>query len=138
MVDKHLSPRRFVVTLLTGFSAFALVLASLGIYGVISCTVSQRQQEIAIRLALGASARDVQRRIMLQTVRPAGIGLVIGVAASWLLGRTLTGLLFGVTPTDPLTFGAMVLLLAIVAAVAGCLPARRASRIDAIAALRAS
>jgi ABC-type antimicrobial peptide transport system permease subunit len=132
------SPRRFVVWLLTGFSAFALVLASLGIYGLISYAVTQRTQEIAIRMALGASARDVQSRILLQTLGLAGIGLLIGVAASWTLGKAVTSLLFGVTATDPVTFGAMFLLLGLVAAIAGYLPARRASRIDPIAALRAN
>ncbi len=136
LIDKAISPRRFVVWLLTGFSAFALVLASLGIYGLISYSVSQRKQEIAIRMALGASARDVQARIMRQTLSLAGIGMLIGVAASWLLGRALTGLLFGVTATDPLTFAVTALLLGSVAAVAGYLPTRRAARIDPIMALR--
>jgi predicted permease len=138
IVDKHVSPRRFVVSLLTSFSAFALVLASLGIYGLISYSVNQRQKEIAIRLALGASAGDVQLRIMRQTLTLAALGLLIGVPASWLLGRTLTSLLFGITASDPVTFAAMFLLLAIVAGVAGYLPSRRASRIDPIMALRAT
>jgi predicted permease len=136
LIDKAVSPRRFVVWLLAGFSAFALVLASLGIYGLISYSVTQRTQEIAIRMALGASARDVQARIMRQTVGLAGIGMIIGVATSWLLGRALTGLLFGVTASDPVTFAATSLLLGIVAAAAGYLPTRRASRIDPIMALR--
>jgi predicted permease len=138
LMDKAVSPRRFVVWLLAGFSAFALVLASLGIYGLISYAVTRRTAEIAIRMALGASARDVQTRILLQTLSLAGIGMLIGLAASWLLGRVLTGLLFGVTATDPMTFAAMVLLLAFVSAIAGYLPARRASRIDPITALRAN
>ena len=138
IVDKHVSPRRFVVSLLTSFSAFALVLASLGIYGLISYSVNQRQKEIAIRLALGASPGEVQVRIMRETLTLAALGLLIGVPASWLLGRTLTGLLFGITASDPVTFAAMFLLLAIVAGVAGYLPSRRASRIDPIMALRAT
>jgi predicted permease len=137
LIDKAASPRRFVVWLLAGFSVFALVLASLGIYGVIAYSVSQRKQEIAIRMALGAAARDVQARIMLQTLGLAGLGMLIGIAASWLLGRTLTGLLFGVTATDPMTYAGMALLLGAVAALAGYLPARRAARIDPIIALRA-
>jgi ABC-type antimicrobial peptide transport system permease subunit len=137
LIDKAASPRRFVVWLLAGFSAFALVLASLGIYGVIAYSVSQRTQEIAIRMALGAVARDVQARIILQTLGLAGLGMLIGIAAAWLLGRTLTGLLFGVTATDPMTYVGMALLLGAVAALAGYLPARRAARIDPIIALRA-
>jgi predicted permease len=136
LVDKSVSPRRLVVILLGGFAVFALILASLGIYGLISYSVNQRTQEIGIRMALGASARDVQSRIVVQTLRLAAIGMAIGGAASWAIARSLTGLLFGVTPTDPATFGGMLLILAMVATLAGYLPARRASRIDPLVALR--
>ena len=138
MVDRAVSPRRFVVWLLGGFAGFALVLASLGIYAVISYSVSQRTQEIGIRMALGASAETLQRSILLQTLGLAGIGMVIGVVASWALARTLSGLLFGVTSSDPVTFTGMLVVLTGVAALAGYLPARRASRIDPMSALRMS
>jgi predicted permease len=138
IVDKAVSPRRFVVLLLGGFAMFALVLASLGIYAVISYSVQQRTQEIGIRMALGASAGDVQLRIVLQTLGLAAIGIVIGTAASWGLARLLQSFLFGVTSTDPLTFAAMIGILAAVAVAAGYLPSRRASRIDPMSALRAS
>jgi predicted permease len=137
LVDKSVSPRRFLVLLLGGFAAFALILASLGIYGLISYSVSQRTQEIGIRMALGASARDVQTRIVGQTLRLAAIGMAIGMIASWLLGRSLSGLLFRVSATDPLTFAAMLVVLGLVATLAGYVPARRASRIDPLVALRA-
>ena len=138
MVDRAVSPRRFVVWLLGGFAGFALVLASLGIYAVISYSVSQRTQEIGIRMALGASAETLQRSILLQTLGLAGIGMVVGVVASWALARTLSGLLFGVTSSDPVTFLGMLVILTAVAALAGYLPARRASRIDPMSALRMS
>lgn len=138
MVDHAVSPRRFVVWLLGGFAGFALVLASLGIYAVISYSVSQRTQEIGIRMALGASAETLQRSILLQTLGLAGIGMVVGVVASWVLARALSGLLFGVTSSDPVTFLGMLVILTGVAALAGYLPARRASRIDPMAALRMS
>jgi predicted lysophospholipase L1 biosynthesis ABC-type transport system permease subunit len=137
LVDKAVSPRRFVVIPLTGFSAFGLILASLGIYAVISYSVAQRTQELGIRMALGASAQDLQARIVLHTLGLAGMGMVLGISASWMLSRALRDLLFGVTSTDPATFVGMVVTLAAVAALAGYLPARQASRIDPMAALRA-
>ena len=137
IVDQSVSPRRFTVLLLGGFAVFALILASLGIYALISYSVNQRTQEIGIRMALGASARDVQAGILGQTLRLALIGLVMGSGASLLLARSASGLLFGVTAGDPQTFAGMIGVLAIVALAAGYLPARRASRIDPMVALRA-
>jgi predicted permease len=138
LVDKSVSPRRFVVLLLGGFSLFALILASLGIYGVISYSVNQRTQEIGIRMALGASAGTVQRSILLQTLGLAVIGMLIGITGSWVLARAISGMLFGVSSTDPVTFAVMLIVLTTVAAAAGYFPARRASRIDPMIALRES
>ncbi len=137
LVDKAVSPRRFFVLLLGGFALFALVLASLGIYGVISYSVNQRTQEIGIRMALGASAKQLQLRILLQTLTLASAGIVLGAAISWTVARVLQRFLFEVKTSDPLTFGLMFLVLTVVAAIAGYLPARRASRIDPMIALRA-
>ena len=136
LVDKSVSPRRLIVFMLGGFAVFALVLASLGIYALISYSVSQRTQEIGIRMALGASAGDVQSRIVMQTLRLSIIGIVLGVVGSAVLARSASGLLFGVTAGDPLTFAVMLLVLLAVALLAGYLPARRASRIDPLVALR--
>jgi predicted permease len=136
LVDKSVSPRSFLVLLLGGFAMFALVLASLGIYGLISYSVSQRTQEIGIRMALGASARDVQARIVMQTLSLAAIGMVLGTIVSWLAVRSAESLLFGVTPRDPGTFVGMLIVLTCVALVAGYVPARRASRVDPMVALR--
>jgi predicted permease len=138
LVDKSVSPRRFVVLLLGGFAMFALVLASLGIYGVISYGVNQRTQEIGIRMALGASASRLQAGIIGQTLGLAAVGILIGAVASRVLARALGGMLFGVTATDPLTFLGMPVVLTMVAVAAGYLPARRASRIDPSIALRAN
>ena len=137
IVDRSVSPRRFLVLLLGGFAGFALVLASLGIYGLISYSVNQRTQEIGIRMALGASARDVQGGIIRQTLKLATIGMALGTIASWIMAQSAAGLLFGITARDPGTFLVMLLVLTLVAIVAGYLPARRASRIDPMVALRA-
>jgi predicted permease len=136
IVDKSVSPRRFTVWLLAAFAAFALVLASLGIYALISYSVNQRTQEIGIRMALGATTFDVQRQIVGQTLWLTAIGVTVGAAASWALARGLEGLLFGVTAGDPQTFVGMLLVLTMVATLAGYLPARRASSIDPMIALR--
>ncbi|HEU5023274.1 MAG TPA: ABC transporter permease, partial [Bryobacteraceae bacterium] len=138
LVDKSLSPRRFLALLLGGFAAFALLLAAVGTYAVISHSVNQRTLEIGIRMALGASAANLQSRILLNTLGLVGAGLMLGMAASGMLTGLLQGLLFGVTPGDPLTFIAIGATLVAVAALAGYLPARRASRIDPMVALRAN
>jgi predicted permease len=138
LVDKAVSPRRFLVVLLAGFAAFALILASLEIYAVISYSVSQRVQEIGIRMALGASAAGLQGQILLHTFGLAALGLALGMAASRVLSNTLGSLLFGVTSGDPVTYVGVGALLIVVAAVAGYIPARRASRIDPMVALRSN
>jgi len=138
LVDKATSPRRFVVMMLAGFSGFALVLAALGIYAVISYSVQQRTQEIGIRTALGASPGSLQARIILETLRLAAVGLGIGLCGSLILTRSLSSLLFGVKWHDPASFTGTVVVLVVVAVIAGYLPARRASQIDPINALRSN
>ena len=138
LVDRAVSPRRFLVLLLTGFAAFALILASLGIYAVISFSVSQRVQEIGIRMALGASAMRLQSRIVLRTLGLAALGVALGMASARALSSVVASLLFGVTSGDPATFIGMGALLTIVAAIAGYIPAFRASRIDPMVALRSN
>jgi predicted permease len=138
LVDRAVSPRRFLVLLLAGFAAFALILASLGIYAVISFSVSQRVQEIGIRMALGASATDLQRRIVLRTLGLAALGLALGMAGSRVLSSALGSLLFGITTGDPATFIEVGALLIAVAAIAGYIPAWKASRIDPMVALRSN
>src|SRR5713226_443570 len=136
LVDKAASPRRFVVVLLGGFASFALILASLGIYALISYSVGQRNQEIGIRMALGASPSMIRGLILGETLRLASVGVVIGLGAALMSTRLAASLLYGVTPTDPLTFGGMLLTLGAVATFAGYLPAIRAARIQPMSLLR--
>jgi predicted permease len=136
IVDRAVSPRRFFILLVAAFAGLGLLLAALGIYGVISYSVTQRTQEIGIRMALGATTGQVQLGVIGRTLRLTLIGIATGSIASLVVARAITALLFGTTPTDPVTFAAVILALATVALFAGYLPARKASRIDPMVALR--
>jgi len=138
LVDHAVSPRRFFVMLVGMFAALGLVLASLGIYGVISYSVTRQTQEIGIRMALGATAGRVQMGVISKTLRMALIGIGVGTVASIVVARVIASLLFATDPTDPPTFFGMVIILATVAFVAGYIPARRASRIHPMVALRSN
>jgi predicted permease len=136
LVNHANSSRRFFMLLVASFAGLGLLLAALGIYGVISYSVTQRTQEIGIRMALGASMGQVQLNVIVKTLRLALVGVAAGTAASLLVSKAIAALLFGTAPTDPVTFAATILLLGTVALVAGYLPARRASRINPMVALR--
>src|SRR5262245_41362400 len=128
--------QRFQMTLLTVFAALALILSATGVYSVMAFAVARRTHEMGIRLALGATARDVLKLVVGQGMKLALAGVGIGLAAAFGLARLMRGLLFGVSALDPLTFIAVALLLAVVALVACYIPARRATRVDPLTALR--
>jgi putative ABC transport system permease protein len=136
VVSRSTSRQRFNMWLMTVFGVSALVLAAIGIYGLMAYSVEQRTQEIGIRLALGANAAKVRTMIVRQGMALASAGVVVGLAAAFGLARLMETLLFGVTTRDPLVFAGVPLLLTLVAFVAVWLPARRASRVDPISALR--
>jgi putative ABC transport system permease protein len=136
VVSDSVGQRRFQMWLVSGFAASALLLACIGIYGVVSWSVSRRTNEIGIRMALGARSADVHRMIMSQALRPVAGGLVLGVGAALALGRVQNSLLFGVSPRDPLTILAVAALLSGVATLACYIPSRRAARDDPLEALR--
>jgi predicted permease len=137
-VDHATSPRRFFMMLVTVFATLGLILASLGIYGVISYSVTQQTQEIGIRMALGATKERVQLDVVKKTLQMALIGIAVGTVVSLVASQWIASLLFGTRPTDPIIFSGMILLLSGVAFVAGYIPARRASRINPMVALRSN
>ncbi|MGB2589855.1 MAG: ABC transporter permease [Candidatus Acidiferrum sp.] len=136
LMDDSVSTRRFTLILLGLFSGLALVLAAIGIYGVISYTVAQRTRDIGIRMALGATQRDVLRDVLGFGVRLTCIGMILGLLGAFAATRVLASLLYGVHSTDAVTFTAVSLVLMVVALFASYLPARRATRVDPIVALR--
>jgi ABC-type antimicrobial peptide transport system permease subunit len=136
LLGRSIAPRRFNMLLLAAFAALALLLSVIGIYGLMAYMVNQRTHEIGIRVALGAQARDVLKLIIGQGLRLALGGVALGLAAALVLTRLLTGLLFEVSATDPLTFVSIAVLLVWVALTACWIPARRATQLDPLLALR--
>ncbi len=136
LVERSVSPRRFMTLLLGGFACGALLLAVIGIYGVVSYNVTQRLQEIGIRMALGASPGQMQRKIVVDTVALVSGGLLIGVAAALALTRLGASLLYQIEATDPMAFGGTIVILLMAAVTAGFIPAFRASRVDPMSVLR--
>jgi putative ABC transport system permease protein len=136
LIDRSVANNRFLMALMGVFATLALALTVIGLYGVMSYAVSQRTQEIGVRMALGAGAPNIHRMVLRQGMTLVLIGVVIGLAAAWLLTGLMANLLFGVSVTDPLTFGLIPLVLTLVALMACWIPARRATKVDPIVALR--
>jgi putative ABC transport system permease protein len=135
-VARSVAARRFSMILLSVFAALALILAAVGIYGVISYSVAQRTREVGIRMALGAQTTDVLKLVVRDGLKLVVIGVIVGLAGAFMLTRLMTTLLFGVTPTDVVTYGTVALGLIAVALLACYIPARRATKIDPLSALR--
>lgn len=136
VIATSISPQRFHMSLLALFGGIGLALSSVGIYGVMAYSVSQRTREIGIRMALGAQMRDVLRMVIGHGIKLTLIGVVIGLAGSFALTRALKALLFGVTPTDLTTFAVVSVALVMIALLASYIPARRATKVDPLVALR--
>jgi predicted permease len=136
ILDRETFQRRLQTTLLAAFAALAVLLASLGIYGVLAYLVSRRTQEIGIRMALGAAPGDVLREVLGQGLRLSAAGIAAGIVAALGVTRVLSKVLYGVTPTDPVTFFSVAMLLLLVALAASYIPARRAMKTDPILTLR--
>jgi putative ABC transport system permease protein len=136
LVNRSTADRKFLMALMGIFATLALVLTIIGLYGVISYLVNQRTQEIGIRVALGAQMGDIMRMVLKQGMVLVFTGVALGLAAAWMLTRLLSRLLYRVSATDPLTFVAISLLLIAVALLACYLPARRATKVDPLVALR--
>lgn len=136
IVDESISDRRMSMFLLAAFAGLALLLAAFGLYSVLSYTVRRRMREIGIRVALGATARDVLQIVAVESLWPTAAGIAIGLVGSLILSTLLTKLLYGIRPHDPSTFAAVALLLAVVAAIASLIPAWRAAHVDPLQVLR--
>jgi len=136
ILSSALAERRFAMTLIAVFAAFALVLSAVGIYGVLAFLVEQRTAEIGVRIALGADARQVVKLVLGEGMLLAGLGIGLGLGGAAVIARLVATLLFGINPFDPVSFGGITSLLLVVAVLACYLPARRALRIDPLAALR--
>jgi putative ABC transport system permease protein len=136
IVAQAVARQRFSMLLLGLFAALALLLASIGIYGVMSYSVAQRTREIGIRIALGARRADVLQMTLKQALKLVGVGMILGLAAAFLLTRVLQTLLFGISATDPITFLGISLVLLAVAILASYIPALRATKVDPLVALR--
>ena len=136
LLHGSVSPQRFTLLLLGGFAALALLLAAVGVYGVIAYAVGQRTREIGIRMALGAASREIRRAVILPAIGLAAGGVVLGAAGAWLVGRMVVLDLYEVSPHDPLTFASVAGILLVAAGVASAIPARRAARLDPLACLR--
>jgi predicted permease len=136
VVSNSVSQQRFNMLLLGAFGVLALILAAMGIYSVLSYSVKRRVQEIGIRLALGAKLGDVLRMVVFEGMKPVLFGVILGIAGAFALGRVLASLIYAVRPTDPLTFFAAAVLLALISLLSCMIPAYRATRVDPLAALR--
>jgi putative ABC transport system permease protein len=136
ILDTNVADRSQQMTLLTAFAALALILATIGLYGVLAYSVTQRTREIGLRMALGAGANRIVGAIVLRGLTLAAIGLAIGLATAWALARTMTSLLYGISATDRMTYAAVAALLLAIAAAASWIPAIRASRVDPAIVLR--
>ena len=136
MIDLNVEDRRQILTLLATFAALALVLACIGLYGVLSSAVTQRRRELGLRMALGATGASVQRMVVGRGLVLTAAGLAIGLGASWALTGLMKNLLYGVEAVDPATFAGVAAFLGGVAMFASWIPARRASRLDPMAVLR--
>src|SRR5262249_22743978 len=138
IVDRAVSPRRFFMILVGAFAAFGLILATLGIYGVISYSVTRQTPEIGIRMALGASAGRVRAQVLTSTLRLTVLGIAIGTLGAFAVGKAISTLLFGTSPWDLPSYLGMAVALLLVAMASGYIPARRASAINPMQALRSN
>jgi ABC-type antimicrobial peptide transport system permease subunit len=136
ILSASVAPRRFQTTLVLLFALLALGLALVGVYGVTSYAVTRQTQEFGVRYALGAQRSDLLRAVLVQHLQPVTAGLLLGLALGWAATAPMRSILFGVAPLDPLVLGTVCLALAVTAATACYVPARRASRIDPVIALR--